>query len=68
MFAVRQYQLATSVPIGGHVRDHCHPQLSLCILQTRRDWTSFCVAGWSSETQYQVGVDHECITLLGTFL
>ena len=45
MFAVRQYQLATSVPIGGHVREHCRPQLSLGIGQPCRDWTSFCVAG-----------------------
>ena len=54
MFAVRQYQLATSVPIGGHAREHCRPQLSLCIWQTCRDWTSFCLAGWPRETQYQV--------------
>ena len=41
MFAVLQYQLATSVPTGGHVREHCRSQLSLCIWQTCRDWTLF---------------------------
>ena len=53
-FTERQYQLATSVSIGGHMREHCHLQLSLGILQTCRDWTSFCLAGWPSEIQYQV--------------
>ena len=49
MFAVRQYQLATSVPIDGHVRDHCRSQLLLYIWQSCRDLTSFCRAGWPRE-------------------
>ena len=54
MFAVRQYQFATSVPIGCHVREHSLLQLSPCILQTCHDCTSFCLAGWPRESQYQV--------------
>ena len=53
MFAVRKYQLATSAPIGCHVREHSRLQPSPCILQTFHDGTSFCFADWLRESQYQ---------------